>query len=217
MLRTSITTTDITNLEPALADFYRTSQTDYATQILNAKQQMEVDLKNRGRELRKLCPTFSLTDATKSDEDEIERTRLVLVITAVTNTATFVLQGTNDDSSETYTTISTNDTLSYTTTGTKTTTFSDTFKYYKLTKTGTVTYTAYLVERSFELPHIYLTIALIYKSLQALVSDMWEAKAEHYMTMYRDSIERTLFSYDEDLDGDADSDELEISRVRFTR
>lgn len=217
MLRTSITTTDITNLEPALADYYRTGQTDYATQILNAKQHMEVDLKNRGRELRKLCPVLSLTDATKSDEDEVERTRLDIIITAVTGTATFAFQGTNDDSSETWTTISTNDSLSYTTTGTKTTTFSDTYKYYKLTKTGTVTYTARLVERSFELPHKFLTIALIFKSLQALVSDMWEQKAEYYMDEYNKAMDRALFSYDDDLDGDADSDELEISRVRFTR
>lgn len=217
MLRSSITTTDITNLEPSLADYYRSGQIDYATQILNARHIMEVDIKNRGKELRKLCPKLSLTDATKSDEDDIERTRLVITVSAITGTATWVLQGTNDESSETWTSITPSATLSKNATGELTVTFYDTYKYYKLTKTGTVTYTAFLVERSFELPHTYLTIALIYKSNKALLSDIWDEKAKEYMTMYYEALDRTLFSYDDDLDGDADSDSLELNRVRFTR
>ena len=173
MHKSYLQTSDLTNIEPMLADYYRTSQTDYATMLIQANDVLEMELRNRRLKLKNLETTLTLTDATKSNADEVGRTRLVLVVSAVTGTATFALQGTDDTTSETWTDITVSPTMSVTSTGTTYYKFYDTYDYYKLTKTGTVTYTAFLVERSFELVLAYLTISMIFRSLQALVSDMW--------------------------------------------
>ena len=217
MLKSYVVTADLLTFEPMLQDYYRTSQTDFSAILIDAQDILENDIKNRGLLLRNLCKTLPLTDTVKSSEDEIERTRLVINISAVTGTATFVFQGTNNESSETWITITTADTMSYTTTGEKNTTFSDTYKYYKITKTGTVTYTASLIERSFDLPKTYLAIGLIFKSFQSLVSDVWEQKAQFYMDKYEESLNRIRYSYDYNEDGTADKEEQKLNRVTFTR
>lgn len=217
MHKSYLQTSDLTNIEPMLADYYRTSQTDYATMLIQANDVLEMELRNRRLKLKNLETTLTLTDATKSNADEVGRTRLVLVVSAVTGTATFALQGTDDTTSETWTDITVSPTMSVTSTGTTYYKFYDTYDYYKLTKTGTVTYTAFLVERSFELVLAYLTISMIFRSLQALVSDMWEDKAKFYWDLYQDALERAVYSYDANEDGIADEDEVQISRVGFRR
>ena len=222
MLESHINTTDLTNEEPVLADYYRSGQTTWGTVISQAQRKLEVLIKNRGLNLKWLCQRLSLTDATKSDEDEIERTRLVIIATAVTPTPTAVLQGTNDITSESWTTVTTyqNGTetaISFTAAATKVYEFNVTFKYYKLTWTGTITATQYLVERSFELPHLYLSIAMAFKQLQSEGDDNYSDKAEHYLELFESSFDNALYSYDYDQDGKAEVSELKINRVMFTR
>lgn len=219
MLKATVVTSDLTKYEPMLADYYRTNQTDWSDILTKAHDFLENDIKARGLLLRRLCKPLRLTDATKSNEDEIERTRLTITLSGTVGTTTFAFQGTNDDSNETWTTISTVDALSYTTTGEKTTTFSDTYKYYKITKSGgTATVSnIYLVERSFELSKTFLAISMALKTLQSQVSDIWEEKSKYYMDLYYDLMKNINYSYDEDDDGSADADELKRFRVTFTR
>lgn len=218
MLKATVTTADLTKYEPMLADYYRTNQTDWADVLVKAQEVLEADFKARGLLLRRLCKPLSLTDATKSEEDEVERTRLTFTLGGTVGTTTLVLQGTNDESSETWTTITTADTLSYTTASEKTTTFSDTYKYYKLTKTGTATISSiYLVERSFELPKTYLAIAMAFKTLQSQIDGLWEQKSADYMDEYNKMIQTIHYSYDADDDGEVKTEEMKINRVTWTR
>jgi len=217
MLKATVVTSDLTKYEPMLADYYRTNQTDWSDILTKAHDFLENDIKARGLLLRRLCKPLRLTDATKSNEDEIERTRLTITLSGTVGTTTFAFQGTNDDSNETWTTISTVDALSYTTPGEKTTTFSDTYKYYKITKTGTATAVINLIERSFEMPKTFLAISMALKTLQSQVSDIWEDKSKYYLEMYYDLMKNLNYSYDEDDDGSADADEIKRFRVTFTR
>ena len=215
MLRSYLTHAELIEREPQLSDYLRDDQINFNTIIDNAKSQLISEMKNRGKELRKLCATFTLTDATKSDEDEIERTRLFINVSAITDNATWVFEGTNDQSSESWTTIL--NSIQASELGEYTYTFDNTFKYYRLTKNGTVTYTAYLVERSFEQVHLYLALSLVYKSLENLTGDMYGNKAQFYMDLYFDSLETIVYSYDENLDGSVNEDELKQNRVMFRR
>jgi len=215
MLSSYITHSDIIKREPSLEDYLRTDQLDFESLISEAKQQLTIDVKNRNIELKKLCTTLSLTNATKSDIDYGERTRLVIKPTAVTNQITGVLQGTNDTTSESYTTIL-ND-IQFAEIGEYTYTFEDVYDYYKLTLTGTVTFTAYLIERSFELPHLYLSLSLVFRQLESLNGDIYGNKAQMYFDLYRESLHNAVYSYDSDESGTLDADEMEITRVRFSR
>lgn len=215
MLRSWLGHSDIIAREPSLEDYLRTDQIDFDTLISEAKQQLTIDVKNRNIELKKLCVTLSLTNATKSDCDYGERTRLVINASAVTDQITGVLEGTNDTSSESYTTVLNN--IQFAEIGEHTYTFEDVYDYYKLTLTGTVTFTAYLVERSFELPHLYLSLSLIYRQLESLNGDIYGNKAQAYFDLYRESLHNAVYSYDYDESGTLDADEMEITRVRFSR
>lgn len=215
MLRAYIQTSDLTSFEPMLADYYRSGQSDWSAILTDSQDIMEQEIKNRGLLLRNLCKTLTLTDATLSDEDAIERTRLVITSTAGTYTPTaptILVQGSNDGT--TFTTITTLTIASNTTTYY---TLSDTYKYYKLTKSGVLTYTAFLVERSFELPRTYLAISLALKSLQSQISDAWESKAQYYMDLYNQAMDRVQYSYDKDENGEVDSEEMKINQVTFVR
>ena len=223
MLRTFIDNTDLTNEAPELQDYYRSGQSNWNTIIEQARDRLEREIINRGKKIRLLTPKLSLTDGTKSAEDKIyQRTRLVIDISAITGTATAVFQGTNDESSETWTSITTynnnaSSSISETATGTSTYTFRDVYKYYKLTWTGTITPTQYLVERSFELPHLFLACSMAYKTLQRDVDGRFGEKADYYMGAFNDSLNNALYSYDIDEDGTADADELTTNRVMFRR
>ena len=223
MLRTFIDNTDLIQEAPELQDYYRTGQSNWDTTIELARDRLEREIINRGKKLRLLTSKLSLTDDTKSSEDEIyQRTRLVIVTTAVTPTPTATFKGTNDESSETWTDIplyvnNALSSISIGTTGTTTYTFRDVYKYYKLTWTGTITSTQYLVERSFELPHLFLSAHMAYKDLQRDVGGNFDDKAKYYWDMYVESLDNALYSYDVDDDGTAEADELEINRVMLRR
>lgn len=217
MLRSFITHSDILKVEPALTDYLRSDQSDFSGLVSQAKTFLEQEVKNRGLELKKLCTKLTLTDSTKSDKDHVERTRIVIDATSVSGSPTWVLQGTNDESNETWTTVLDGSDLTLSADGQVTKTFSDTYDYYKLTKTGTATYTAYLVETSWELPHIYLSLHLIYKQLEALEGDAWASKAEMYFERYQYVMNNVKYSYDADEDGTVYEDEMKNNRVMFRR
>lgn len=215
MIRTYLSHIDLIKQEPRLHDYLSDDQINYDLLIDQAKLILEQDVKNKGYKLRWLCTTLPLTDGTKSVLDKFERTRLVVNVSALTDEATFILSGTNDDSDETYTEILNG--IGIAEKGIHEYSFSQTFNYYKLDATGTVTFTAFLVEKSFELVHLYLSLALVYKQLQALEGDMWNSKAEYYYQMYHHTLEALQFSYDLNEDGEIDEEETLLHRTTFRR
>ena len=95
------------------------------------------------------------------------------------------------------------------------------FKYYKIsssaTTTGTITYTAYLVERSFELPLIYLSLYLLFSSKSKVANDDYYVKIEQYKLLYENILKSNFFSYDSDEDGKADESEYSYKPTRIRR
>jgi len=215
MLESGIVYGDLTAREVSLTDYLTTVQ--LAQFITDARDQLESRLKSRGVKIRNLCKRLALTDATKSDEDLIERQRIYATVTGVSGTLTVALQGTNDDSDETYSTVSLDTALSFTTNTTLSSVFHNTFRYYKATKTGTGTITYYLVETSFELCHIYLSLMLAYKSLQALLGDVWQDKAKEYEMKFEDAFNIVVYSYDEDGDGEISDTEMQTNSITWKR
>lgn len=213
MLESGITYKDLINRESDLSNHYESD--DLIVFIADAKKQLEDVLKNRGLKLRNLCKQFSLSTS-KSIEDTVERQRIVVSATGV-NDLSIVLYGTNDESSETWTAIDTDDSLSLPEDGQVSSIFHNCFKYYKYTQSGTGTVSAYLIERSFELPHIFLSIVLAYKSLQALNGDVWESKWKDYEMKFEESLSTAAYSYDKDEDGTADDTEVGVHQVTWRR
>ena len=218
MIESYLTSTDIINTEPSLADYYRTSQTSWDTLKSEAWKEVAEDIRALGWDIRRLCKRLSLQDSvtktaaftgTISEEDILQRLRIVINASAVSGSGTvsFLFEGSDDE--ETYTTVTT---ISVTTTGNTTSVFTSPYKYYRLsissiTGITSITYSAYLIETSFERLHKYKSLEMIYRSLIALDGDVWEGKKEQYENLYKDTIQKAKFYYDADDDGEIDDDE----------
>lgn len=218
MIITKVTYADLLKYEPPIVrrgDPSNTYIDEYEDFITKAKDVLTSDVKSMGYKLRYLCTPLTLTPNTKSEADYIERTRLVVVVTANTGEAVITLQGTNDESDETYSdvgTITIEDQV-----GEQTLVFESINKYYKISSTGTVTYTAYLVERSFELPLIYLALRMLFSSKSKIANDDYYNKSEQYRMEYESIMKSNFFSYDSDEDGKADEDEYSYQTVKVRR
>lgn len=215
MLITKITHSDVIALESELDKYLSESEVNFDAKIAEAKKILEDLISHRSLLLRKICTPLTLTDATKSDEDEIERRRVVINTTALTDEATILFEGTNDSDNETWSTVK--DDIVITEEGEYTFKINDTYKYYRLTASGTITYTAYLVETAWELPHLYKSLELIYHSLNALSGDVYLEKAMYYKDLFNESFQNAPYSYDADDDDDVDETDVEVNRVHFRR
>lgn len=230
MIETQLTNAMVLAGEPMLASHYKTGVTSYSDMIDEAKRIMIQDIINAKYVVRKLCKRLELqASATKtanftgsqSTIDYAQRTRLVVVVSAVTasnGTATFTLKGSNteDGAESTYTTVTN---LSSTSATTFTTTFSDLYKYYRLDLTlGTatsITYSAYLIEEIYTTLHLYLTRAIVFNQL-AGKGEEFTRKHDLYMVKYYDLIEKGLMVYDSDDDeAIAESETENEGEVRF--
>ncbi len=237
MITTRVTYLDLLKYEPPIVrrgDPSTTYAAEYDQFITQAKDILISDIKSMGYKLRLLCTPLTLTPDVKSGWDKIERTRLIADVTANLGEVTVTLQGTNDESDETWTdcgsfTVGTDlidggedeDIPATGSTGEQTFPFDNVFKYYKIsstaTTTGTITYTAYLVERSFELPLIYLALYLIFVSKSKIANDDYYNKANQYRTLYENILKSNFFSYDSDEDGKADESEYSYKPTRIRR
>lgn len=211
-----ITTADLYALENSLSSFLYSDEVDLSSKIDEAKKILIADIKNNGKRIKWLNTPLSLeVDGTKSDEDEIERLRLVITTTSVTDTVTGVLSGTNDEADETWVEVLSD--ISIDEVGEYTYIFDKPYKYYKLVLTGTITATAELIETSWELPLKYCSLWRIYEALTFLVGDSYESKANMYKELYNLTFNNTIYSYDWDEDGTVDENEQQITRVQITR
>lgn len=231
MIITKVTYADLLKYEPPIVrrgDPSNTYVDEYEDFITKAKDVLTSDIKSMGYKLRLLCTPLTLSTS-KSIKDEIERTRLIVDVSANSGEVTLTLSGTNDESNETWDEVGSivcgtdaeDDVEATGSLGEQTTTFEKIYKYYKLestpTTTGTITYTAYLVERSFELPLIYLSLYLIFASKSKIANDDYYNKTEQYKTLYENILKSNFFSYDSNEDGEADEDEYSYQTVRVRR
>jgi len=217
---------DLITREPSILDYLRTGSTSYASQIAEAYEVLILDLKNRGLKIRLLTTPFPVT-TDKSIEDTVERLKVVCSVSGlvttiedeeeVTETATVILQGTNEESSETYETIAT---FAFTANGEQSANFTNPKKFYKYTLTTDSTTAAvdcYLVETSFEQAHICLSLAMIFEGLARTGGDVYLVKAESYRQSYNDMLDRLKYTYDYSDSGNVEAQALQSKVVRLTR
>lgn len=228
MIESQLTTADINNFRAGLSDLYPGSQTDWSTQITEAWREVVLDIKDMGWNIRKLCKRYSLqasvtkTDvfdgAITTDEDNLQRLRLIINVTAIATTGTgksvtFALEGTDDDGT---TWVSINSSISVTATGDTTVQFTDCYKKYRLRITAfttitTITYSAYLIETTFERLHLYKTLEIIYGVLRALKDDVYETDRQEWAQKYSDKLNTAQFAYDVDDDEEISTEESEMN------
>ena len=225
MIESYLTQNMITRGETAIAQYLITGQSDYGDIRKEAFTDLQLDLINRGYELRRLCKRFYLeeTALTKtaaytgavSNEDFAQRMRLVIPVTAITGTGVFTLEGTDDDGT-TYTAISLisddetqGTTVSITSAATYSYLITALYKKYRLKVISigtTVTYTAYMVEEVYTHIHRDRTRAKIYQSLIS-ASPEYTEKYNMYMESYNRLITEGVKIVDVGDDGDISEDE----------
>jgi hypothetical protein len=216
-VQTFVTTAEVHKFEPSLANYYPSGYSDWSVQIAVALREILQSLKNNGKKVRLYCTPLSLQNTVSvtvnttgtAVEDIVERMAWSNTISA--GSGTLSLYGSND-----------NDTfeLITTATATGTTIFTHTYKYYRVDYTGSsCTYSSALVETSFYLAHIYLTLSLIYRLLADSNDDFWINKANYYNGQYETAMNNMLTSYDDDESDSVTEDEQDIKlrEVWFTR
>ncbi len=222
MIQTFINTTTISALEPSALSFKDQSMIDFQGLIDEAKAQVVNFLKQQRKKIRLYCVPFSLDSqavtanytGVKSLEDTIER--LIWVINVTSGAGIFDLQGTDDETNETWTSVNTQN---VTTPGTISFYFDEPYKYYRVIYTGSsATYTSYLIEKSFYYAHLYKSLQVIYNSFFMQKGDVFDIKREYYKKLYEDEIQSMIATYDEDDNGIVDDYEtIRVGEVIFSR
>ena len=221
MIESRLSTPDINNMRPSLADLYPDNQDDWDFQIAEALKEVTADVQEMGWNIRKLCKRYSLQDSViktatytgtiTEDEDNLQRLRIVVNVTELTGSAVLLLEGTNDDGT-TYTIVKGD--MNIDAVGEYTTTITNVFKKYRLSITGIsdmITFDAYLIETTFERIHLYKTLEIIYGLLNALRDDVYSEQVNTFAQKYLDKLNSVQFAYDDDDDEVISDDESEIN------
>lgn len=224
MVETHINLERLLIYEPSIIDFQREDEIDAESVvseiIQSCKDKLISDIKKRGHDIRRLCKRLYLqasvtkTEAytgVESDEDYAERLRWVVKVTSITGAVIFYLEGRNS-SSDSYTSLA-NTVVNKN--GTYTllvnTEDHDPYKFYRVRIGGdftTVTYESYMVESSFEMAHIYLSLWGFYNRIRYRISsDVFGQKANEYLKLYEYELDTLRYYYDRNDDGDISSSE----------
>ena len=231
MIKSFLTQEMVIQGEPALDDYLRSDQVNFDDIRLEAYEDMVKDFVDMNLNMRKLCIPLSLktsatvteaTNGTITDEDYAQRNRLLISVTAITGSAVFQLQGTNDDGTA-YTTITVIDksghstnSIAITETGDNvfySTGFYKKFRLNLLSITTTITYSAELYENLFTIIHKVKTRSKIYQSLMALQGDLWEGKFKQYKQDYMDMLTNSRYYYDSNDDEEIDSVDADMEAM----
>jgi len=213
MIESNITNTDISALEPRLVDVLENGTADIDAAITSAYDLLFTFFINSQRKIKRVCKHLDLS--TTAVQDETQRNRLVVTVSTFSSNGTITLYGSNDNS--TFTTVTSQ---AFTAASTYKKKFYDLYDYYKIAQTndGTAsTVTSYLVETAFELAHIYLTLAILYREIISKYGSSYQEKADYYLGLYEKTLEDMTYSYDLDDDGEVTEEEIENNRVTFTR
>ena len=171
MVESFLTQNLLTRGETAIGDYLRTGQSDYSNIWKESFADMLLDFDTMDLNIRQLCERLSLqASVTKtaaftgaiSDQDYAQRMRLVIPVSAITGSAVFTLQGSDDEGSnyEDITMVAddgdsgTTHTISAIATGDRSNSYIITRMYekyrLKLISIGTtITYTAYMIENIY--------------------------------------------------------------------
>ena len=227
MIKSFLTQEMVIQGEPALDDYLRSDQVNFDDISREANQDMIKDFVDMNLILRRLSVPLSLqasqtltaaADGTITDEDYAQRGRLELKVTALTGTAIFQLEGTNNDGTNYYAVelvdkdglVSEN--IAITETGTYNYFMNGYYKKYRfnLESIGTtVTYSAGLYENIFTILHRDKTRAKIYKSLKATQGDVWDGKYKEYLDNYERMLTGSKWYYDSDEDEEISESEAD--------
>lgn len=226
MYLTEVFHDDIISQEGSL-ELYLGDLPSWEDKVSQAKLIVASKLKNLGKKIRLLTTPLYFLDSSgnksiaqttsfnseKTSEDTIERSRFIIEVSVFSGIPIkLTIQGTNDDSSESYedvVMIAINQIGEYTQRVVKP------FKYYRLSITATtsITFKAYLVEDSFFLPVLFKAISLIYLELKnESGGGEFENKYKDYDGLFEDAFESLVFSYDGNEDGELQSSEINLPK-----
>lgn len=233
MIKSFLTQEMVIQGEPALDDYLRSDQVDFDDIKLEAFQDMVKDFVDMNLILRRLSVPLAvqasqtltaIVDGTITDEDYAQRGRLELKATAITGTAIFQLEGTNNDGTSYYPVElvdingNVSETLTITATGTYVYFLNGYYKKYRFNLESaptTITYSANLYENIFTILHRDKTRAKIYKSLKAIQGDLWDGKYKEYLDSYERMLTNSKWYYDSDEDeviSESESDKESLSQ-----
>lgn len=224
MIRTGITNDSLLDLSPALQNYYPQGQTTYQEQIDEALRQIIRELKKNRKDIKKYCTPLELQSSVSKSvsftgeavADDLERMLWQVEVSSYVGVCGFTLSGSNTETG-TYETIGT---LSFTSSGTKYLVFNDTYKYYKVSITTAVatTYESNLIESSFYHAHLFLSIALAYRTAIKNEADRMDYFSKMYEQKYTDEMITMVTSYDEDESGTITEDEItKATSIEFLR
>src|SRR5512146_3231262 len=229
MIKNYLAETDLEGVFPELDKYLWNGETDWSKQKTKAEQIVINDFMSRGYKGYLLRTPLSLrtTGAAtlpetgdKSDEDDATRIRLVYNIASLTTPVTLTLQGTNDSSSETYSTITTV-ALTTPTTGESSTVFGQVYKYYRINAAGTgtpaINYTADLVDTMADSFFLYKWLELIMLNNIVEKDDQFDIKRQYCADRYNELWNTAQIFEDKDESGDLEESEGTTSNdVTFT-
>ena len=243
MIESFLTQNKIVAGETAIGDYLETGQSDYSKIWRESYGEMVQDFIDQGFITRLLCKRLSLQaavtktaafDGAISSRDYAQRVRVVISVSAITGSAIFTLQGTDDgtEDSPTYEDVYLigDDSASATTKTITTAAIGDNANTYLITRPykqyrlrlisigTTVTYSAYMIEEVYTNLHRDKARAHIYRSLMATQDDVWEEKYTRYRNDYQERLNSGRFYYDADDDDTLEEAESQIdvqNEVRF--
>lgn len=185
---------DLKGYIPALAKLLWVSETSFSKQQVRAEQIVYGDLIDKGYTLRKLQVPDVLDES-----ESIESDNMRFVVTPSTTTGTVTLLGSDDN--ETFEDVVT---LTFTTATEQTSLLTTTYKYYMVESTGGIEYTASLVETNFDLLFACKWLELILIDAMKNEGDQYHLKAQYFMGLYNDKLNKMQILYDGDDDGEQD-------------
>lgn len=233
MIKSFLTQEMVIQGEPALDDYLRSDQVNFDDIKLEAFQDMVKDFVDMNLILRRLSVPLAVqasqtltatADGTITDEDYAQRGRLEIKATAITGTAIFQLEGTNDGGTVYYPVElvdingNVSETLTIMATGTYVYFLNGYYKKYRFNLESaptTITYSANLYENIFTILHRDKTRAKIYKSLKAIQGDLWDGKYKEYLDNYERMLTNSKWYYDSDEDeeiSESESDKESLSQ-----
>lgn len=224
MIHTGVDNTTLLQLQPQLASYKPSGQTTWDVQITEALRQIIRELKKGRKDLKKYCTPVELqalvtilaTTTSTLVADDIDRMLWRVIVTEFNAPCGFELFGTNDDGA----TLESCGTLSFAEAGTQALVFNTTFKQYKITATvtGSTTYRSDLIESSFYHAHLWLSIALAFKTVIKQQGDRMDYLSQDYMQKYLDEMNSMVATYDDDASGDISTEEMtKVTAVEFLR
>ena len=240
MVESFLTQNMLVDGETAIADYLQAGQSNYDKLRFESFRDLLRDLMNADYTVRRLCKRFSLQaevtqtaafNSTLTVEDFAQRTRLVISVSVVTDSAEFTLQGTDDDGSN-FVDISlvddsgalgTTKTISLAAIGDIANSYGITklYKKYRLklnsVTSTTVTYLGYLISDVYTELHRMKTRSNIYRTLNTSADDVWRQKFEDYENLYQKGLSEMNFIIDIDDDeliSEAEAD-IDVQNIVF--